>query len=218
MMINDNDLKSIRQKKTGVLGGSFDPVHLGHVALAESALKEAGLDRVIVMPARIQPFKQEKRVTEDYHREAMVRLAFEGNDKVEVSQYELNNTGISYTIKTLTYLRDTYPKEKLFFILGTDSFLSMEEWHRGSEILKSFSVMVSSRPGYREAELESKIEEYKEKYGTDMVKLISKMPSVSSTEVRERIAAGKDVSEMIPYPVERYIKKNGLYKQDKRIY
>ncbi len=99
------------------------------------------------MPARVQPFKQDKKTAEDIHRKAMTRLAFIGNDKVEVSDYEMEDPSLSYTIKTLTYLRQQYPGDEIYFISGTDSFLEIDKWYRGGEILENFSFAVSVRPG-----------------------------------------------------------------------
>lgn len=198
--------------RIGVLGGTYDPVHSAHVALAEAAIKEAGLRKLIVMPARVQPFKQGKKVADNHHREAMVKLAFKDNPMAEVCDYEMNNQGLSYTVKTLTYLKSQYPDDQIFFISGTDSFLQMENWYKGEDILHMYSVAVSARPGYREDELNGKIREYKEKYGTEIVKIQARMPAISSTLVRGRIAAGEPVSDLVPTAVERYIEENGLYK------
>lgn len=208
----ESGTKETVSNRTGVLGGSFDPVHNGHVALGRAAIKEANLDRLIVMPARVQPFKQGKRVTEDYHRQAMAELAFSGMENTVVSDYELNNMKISYTYDTLVYLQKKYPDERLYFVLGTDSMLQVEQWYKGTDILENFSFAVSVRPGYKEEELESCISELRRKYGTEIIKICSNMPDVSSTEVRRKIAAGESVEEMVPEPVERYIEKNGLYR------
>ena len=102
--------------KIGILGGTFDPIHKGHVALGEAAMREVNLDKLIVMPARIQPFKQGKKVTEDYHRQAMVLLAFEEEVNVTVSEYEMNNMSVSYTYDTLTHLRKELPQNLLEYM------------------------------------------------------------------------------------------------------
>ncbi len=197
--------------RIGVLGGTFDPIHNGHKALGEAAIKEAQLSRLVVMPARIQPFKLNKQVTQDYHRLAMTRLAFEGNDKVEVSDYEINNTDISYTYDTLMYLKNFYPKEEIFFVMGTDSYLQLEKWYKGKKILRNFSFIVSSRPGYKEEELAGTIKLYGQRYGADTIKLRSEMPDISSTKLRKILKERKPVNQLIPDAVERYIKENGLY-------
>ena len=209
------------KRRIGVLGGSFDPVHLGHKALAEAALCEAKLDMLIIMPAKVQPFKQELNVTCQSHREAMVRIAFscteagqtEQASKIRISRYELNSEeALSYTIRTLKHINKEYCGAEIFFICGTDSYLSVEEWYKGPEILKNYSLIVSARPGCKEEELKRKAAFYKGKYGTSTVILRSEMPDISSTEIRRRIASEESVSELLPIQVERYIKENGLYK------
>ena len=142
----------------------------------------------------------------------MAELAFSGMENTVVSDYELNNMKISYTYDTLVYLQKKYPDERLYFVLGTDSMLQVEQWYKGTDILENFSFAVSVRPGYKEEELESCISELRRKYGTEIIKICSNMPDVSSTEVRRKIAAGESVEEMVPEPVERYIEKNGLYR------
>lgn len=198
--------------RTGVLGGTFDPVHLAHVALAKAAIEEAHLDRLIIMPARIQPFKFGKKIAEDHHRKAMAELAFEGNEKIEVSDYELAQPGISYTINTLEHLKEIYPDNELFFICGTDSFLEMEKWRMGEDIIKDFSLAVSVRPGYRQEELCRKISEYERKYAAHIIRINAQMPPISSTAVRERLRQGKAIADLVPKEVERYIIENGLYR------
>lgn len=198
--------------KIGILGGTFDPIHKGHVALGEAAMREVNLDKLIVMPARIQPFKQGKKVTEDYHRQAMVLLAFEGEVNVTVSEYEMNNMSVSYTYDTLTHLRKELPHDKLYFIMGTDSLLHVEKWYKGIELLKNFAFIVSVRPGYKEEELELCISGLIKKYGTEIIKIDSPMPDISSTKVRKLIKNGKNFSDLVPLAVERYIKENGLYR------
>lgn len=204
--------RSTPKQRIGVFGGTFDPVHSAHVALGEAAIKEANLRKLIVVPARVQPFKQGKKVAEDYHRETMVKLAFMDNDNVEVSDYEMKSDGLSYTIKTLKNIKETYPEDEIFFISGTDSFLDMDTWYRGEEILSKFSLAVAVRPGYKEYELNAKIEEYNKKYGTHVIKIRTQMMPISATDIRERLAAGEAISDLVPPQVERYIEGNGLYK------
>lgn len=210
----DYTSQDLRQgkKRIGILGGTFDPVHLAHVALGKAAIKEAELDKLIVMPARMQPFKQGVKVADDIHRKNMVKIAFDGNDKVEVSDYEMNRGSLSYTIKTLEHIKEIYPDHEIFFISGTDSFMEIDTWYRGKDILRSFSLAVCTRPGYSEDQLWDKIKEYEEKYGTEVVMIKEKMPSVSSTLVRKLLSEGKPVTDLVPEQVERYIMSNGLYK------
>ena len=199
------------KNRIGILGGTFDPVHNGHLALAKGAMEAASLKRLIVMPAKVQPFKLGKEIAEDSHRLAMVRAAFADDDRVEVSDYEICHTYISYTYDTLMYLKELYPEDELFFILGTDSFLDVEYWHKGIELLEKFSFIVGSRPGYRENELDDKIKHYGERYHTSVIKVEDRMPDISSTMIKERIRNELPVSNLIPENVERYIHDQRLY-------
>ena len=196
----------------GVLGGTFDPIHLGHYTLGNAALNEVGLDKLIVMPANIQPFKQNKRVSQDTHRLKMAELAFENIPNVEVSDYEIKKGDISYSYDTMMHLKSVYPNDELFFITGTDSFITIDRWYEGGKLLKNFSFIVSSRPGYPERELDSKIRFYKEDYGSKIIKLRTKMPDISSTEIREAALSGETISHLVPVSVEKYIFENGLYE------
>lgn len=197
-----------------MLGGTFDPVHLGHVALAQAALADGHLDSVIVMPAHIQPFKSGKEVAADEDRLAMARLAFAKLAGVEVSDYEMFHTEISYTYDTLCYLREQYPQSTLYFIMGTDSFLSVENWYKGISILENFSFIVSVRPGYREKDLEDKIRDVQARYHTEVLRLDAVMPDISSTKVREYRQSGRTVAGLVPAEVERYMDERGLYCGD----
>jgi nicotinate-nucleotide adenylyltransferase len=205
-------MNTSEKERIGVLGGSFDPIHNGHKALGEAAIEEGKLAKLIVMPANVQPFKQGNPITASNHRKTMVELAFSGNDKVIVSDYELKNTILSYTYDTMVYLRKLYPESLLYFVLGTDSFLSIENWYKGVDLLKNFNFIVSERPGYKERELDSAIEKFTKEYDTEIIKIYKKMPNISSTALREEISSGKCVSHLIPEAVERYINDNDLYR------
>ena len=185
--------------KIGVLGGTFDPIHNGHVALGLAAMEEVELDKLIVMPAHIQPFKQHKKIAQDVHRLAMAQLAFKGREGVEVSDYELTKGDISYSYDTMAYLKTLYPYDELYFVMGTDSFLKVDRWYKGESLLEEFSFIVSSRPGYPEKVLEAKIRFLEEDYGT---------------EIREAALFGESISHLVPKPVEDYIYENGLYDED----
>ena len=199
------------RKKIGVLGGSFDPVHKGHVTLGEAAVMEAGLEKLIVMPAHVQPFKIGRNFADDEHRLAMCRLAFENVERAEISDYEIVHTDISYTFDTLAHLKKVFPDSKLYFITGTDSFLEIEHWRKGKDLLQTYGFIVSVRPGYREKQLEECIRYYETRYGTDIIRLHYEMPDVSSTAVKLRRQEKQSVSHMLPESVERYINEHGLY-------
>lgn len=198
--------------RIGILGGTFDPVHIGHVSLGTAAISEANLEKLIVVPAYIQPFKQGKRVTDDEHRVAMTRLAFENIPKSEISTLEIDRMRISYTFDTLSELKEQYADKELFFITGADAFMQIDSWYKGVELLENFSFIVSSRPGYMEDELNEKIKSYQALYGTQILKLAAQMPDISSTDIREAYRKGESILSLVPEAVERYIKDNGLYE------
>ena len=203
-----------KTNRIGILGGTFDPVHMAHVALGRAAVTEAGLSKLIIMPAYIQPFKLGKRVTDDEHRLAMARLAFEEIENAEISTLETDRMRVSYTYDTLAELKESYPEDEIFFITGTDSFISVDTWYKGIDLLHNFSFIVSARPGCRETELNAKILEYKEKHGTNIIKLTSVMPDISSSAIRKKYKEGQPVTGLVPEKVERYITEHGLYQSD----
>ena len=200
-------------KKIGVYGGTFDPVHNGHVSLAIDAVDMVSLDAVIFMPVYIQPFKQGKKLADGTDRLRMLELAAEDHPALTVSDYEMKSEGVSYTYKTLRMLKDVYEEEdKIFFLCGTDSFLKIETWMNAEELLDSYSYIVGTRPGYKEEELKETIERIRADHGTEIVKIKNRQVDVSSTLIRERAAGGLSVTGLVPEKVERYIVENGLYK------
>ncbi|MDO4860031.1 MAG: nicotinate-nucleotide adenylyltransferase [Bacillota bacterium] len=200
-------------KKIGVYGGTFDPVHNGHVSLAIDAVDMVSLDAVIFMPVYIQPFKQGKKLADGTDRLRMLELAAEDHPVLAVSDYEMKSESVSYTYKTLRMLKGVYEEEdKIFFLCGTDSFLKIETWMNAEELLDSYSYIVGTRPGYKEEELKETIERIRREHGTEIVKIKNRQVDVSSTLIRERAAGGLSVTGLVPEKVERYIVENGLYK------
>ena len=199
-------------KKIGILGGTFDPVHYGHLILAEQARGEANLDQVIFMPAMIQPFKINSKVAAGSHRYAMLLEATSSNPDFSVSEMELNSPEVSYTIKTLRYCKEHLGENaELYFIIGTDAFLGLEKWYESEKLLKEFSFIVGTRPGYKEQELKHRVENLREKYGTRIIQINNSEVEISSTDIKARIQEGKSIKYLLPKPVEDYIYKNKLY-------
>lgn len=200
-------------KRIGVLGGTFDPVHLGHIHLALDALKEMDLDRVIFIPAWLQPFKQDRDTASGRDRLAMIDAAIEGLEGLESSSIELDAEGVSYTYLTMRELRKKYGEDcRIYFITGTDAFLKIETWRNAGELLTSCGYLVGTRPGYRQKELEECMERVSRIYGTEVKNLHNDRFDISSTEVRDRLESGEPCGDLIPEKVERYIRENGLYK------
>lgn len=198
--------------RIGILGGSFDPVHLGHIGLAKDAKCEAGLEKVLFIPAKLQPFKLDKKVTPGEDRLAMLDLAIKDIPGMEISAYELESDSISYTYLTLRAMKQVFgDKAKLYFITGTDSFLKIEKWKNAGELLEDFSYIIGTRPGYKEEELNICIERIRGKYDTEILKINNTQLDISSTEIRERLENGESADDLIPAEVGRYIIEHGLY-------
>lgn len=199
--------------KIGILGGSFDPIHLGHIGLARDALICANLDKVVFIPAKLQPFKLGKKMTGGEDRLNMLKMALMNYEGFEISTYELDSENISYTYLTLRALKEMYGNyARLYFITGTDAFLKIDKWKNSDELLTGYSFIVGTRPGYRDEELNSFIKNIESNYGTEIIKINNEEIDVSSTEIRNAIFNGDSLRDYIPEEVERYIIQNGLYK------
>lgn len=199
-------------KKTGIFGGTFDPVHTGHIHLAKDALEQAGLDKVIFVPARLQPFKLDRKTASGKDRMEMLKQAVSGYKNLEVSSYELDSESISYTYLTLRAMSDKLGSDmKLYFITGTDAFLKIEKWKNSHELLTKYSYIIGSRPGYKETELKDHIKDINERYGTEVLMINNTQHDISSTEIRDILKTGGSLEHLVPEQVERYIKENGLY-------
>lgn len=200
--------------KVGVMGGSFDPVHLGHISLAVDALEQTDLDKVVIVPARVQPFKQDAHPASGEDRINMLKAAFRDFPEIEFSDFELEQEGISYTYLTLAAMQEKYGADaRIYFICGTDSLLKLHTWKNSDELLKKYSFIVGSRPGYRDEELALEIDRLRRLYGTEILKINNRLHNVSSTEIRELIKDGKAIDHLVGSEVDEYIKENGLYRQ-----
>lgn len=204
------DLHNIR--KTGIFGGSFDPVHLGHIGLAGDAMAQAGLDRVIFVPAKRQPFKLDITLLEGDARMDMLRIATREHEGFDVSGYELEAEGISYTCLTMRAMQQMLGTDvRLYFITGTDAFLKIEKWKHAEELLTHYSYIIGTRPGYKQEELALCIRQIQRKYQTEVIRIDNRQIDVSSTEIRQRIAQGASADSLLPAGVARYIRENELY-------
>lgn len=196
----------------GILGGTFDPFHFGHLSIAEAAIKEFDLSEVILLPTKVQPFKIGREMASEEDRVNMVRLIAKENKQFRVSTIEAYGQRVSYTYKTLTLLQEEYPEDKFYFILGTDSFLTLEEWYKGKELLQEFAFIIGVRPGYKTSEMEDTAKRLKERYNAEIKMLHNEIVEVSSTEIKNNIRSGKSIRDLVPLQVERYIDEHGLYK------
>lgn len=216
-------------RKLGILGGTFNPIHYGHLAAAEEVRDRLKLDRILFIPASLPPHKFEQDVPSAYHRMEMVRLATSGNPHFEPSDIEIKRGGTSYTIDTIESLRLSYPGAELFFITGLDTFLEIKTWHAWEKLLRICSFVVLSRPGYSFTDL-LKID-FMKSAGREMIDLdqgmlkhakirpgaftlyLEMIPlyDISSTDIRRRVKEGGNIKYLLPDSVEVYIIEKGLY-------
>lgn len=199
--------------KIGILGGSFDPIHNGHIAIAASALKECELDKVILIPTRNQPFKVGRHSADEIDRLNMAFLVADENKGLVCSPCEINQGGISYTYNTLQTLKHVYDDSMLYFILGTDSFLELESWYNGKELLRTTPFILAIRPGYKETETNEAVERYRKTYNSDITVLNNPLFNISSTNIRRCVKENESIAEFVPQCVEEYIYEHGLYKE-----
>lgn len=196
--------------KIGIYGGSFNPVHNGHIHLALTAVRELGLDKVYLVPSGISPHRSSDEYVSGEDRLAMLKLAGKVHEKLEVCDFELKQPGRSYTIYTVEYFRQCFPDDQLYLLVGSDMLLSFDTWNRYEDILREVTLAVVSRnEGDLEA-LEKKSEELR-KYGE--ITVIREAPVVvSSTEIRKKIAKNENSSCYLDENVVQYIRSRKLYQ------
>lgn len=200
---------------TGVFGGTFDPIHLAHLAVAESARDTFGLRRVLFIPAAQPPHKPDKPITPVEHRLAMIEAAVAGNPGFEVSRLEVDRPGPSYTVDTLAALRDGAPGESLALILSAESFLELPTWHEPIRILELAALIVMPRDGYREADGGFLANAFPGTAATACF-LDGPLIRLSASEIRRRAAAGRSIRYLVPDAVAAYIGDHGLYQDQRR--
>ena len=183
-------------RATGILGGTFDPVHNAHLALARAALDELDLDKLLFIPTGAPKYRH-PAVASGEDRVAMLRLALSGNPKYEVDTRELQPGASGYTVDTLQALRDEGHRN-LYLLMGADQYAKLASWHRPDEVARMAKIAVFNRPGFQLKE---------------NVKLIPMQPlPISASEVRARVKRGEDISPLVPPPVADYIARRGLYR------
>ncbi|MCL4535814.1 MAG: nicotinate-nucleotide adenylyltransferase [Bacteroidetes bacterium] len=197
--------------RVGVLGGTFDPIHYGHLVIAEEAYARLDLREVLIVPARIPPHKQDRHITAAEHRVAMVRLAIASNPHFRLSTADLQRDGPSHTADTLALLR-AQTNAELYFIIGEDSLLDLPRWYQPGRILAQCRLVVMSRPGYPEPDLRALASVSPEAVERGIV-LRAPQLEISSSELQQRVAAGLPIKYQLPELVEDYIHAHRLYKR-----
>lgn len=199
-------------RRIGILGGTFDPIHVGHLMTAEAVRDEFGLDKVIFVPAAVPPHKMDQQVTEARHRYLMTVLATNSNPHFDVSTIEMDRPGPSYTIDTIYELKRQYGENTdLFFITGADAIAEIPTWDRIEELLGLCQFIAAARPGFLPNV--DNIREYFGELGSARIhRLETPELEISSTNIRDRVERGFSIKYIVPSAVENYIYKEGLYK------
>ena len=201
-----------RELRIGIMGGTFDPIHYGHLICAEQAREQFELDCVLFMPTGIPAFKQTCKVTSPLDRYEMVKLAICNHESFDVSRLEVDRDGVTYTYETLHELIRLLPDSaKLFFITGADAILSVLKWRNAAESMKLAHFVAATRPGYDYTELREEMAS-----NSEIAHAVSffEVPglAISSTDMRQRVRDGKSIAYMTPFEVEGYIVSHGLYR------
>lgn len=199
--------------KIGIMGGTFDPIHNGHLMLAETAFTQFSLDEIWFMPNGKPPHKQWRTIAADVEdRIAMTRLAIEERAGFKLELYEARREEVSYSYETLNHLTELYPNDSFYFIVGADSLFSIETWVHPEKIFPLCTVLAACRDEIdTKAEMGEQISYLCEKYHADIELLASPLMPVSSHELRKAIASGKSITGYVPKKVEEYILEEGLY-------
>lgn len=194
----------VHKRRMGILGGTFDPVHMGHLVLAEQAKDELKLSRVFFIPCLSPPHKTQRKLSSVEDRFCMASLAVESNRFFSISDVELKRGGLSYTVDTLRQLKQTYPDADIYFLTGSDVLDEIHTWKDPDEIYNLATIVIAVRPGFDDFDR-------KNRFAKKSVLVNITGLDVSSSQIRERIKKGQSIKYLVPSRVEEYIKKRKLY-------
>lgn len=211
MQISHEQDKDRKFKRIGIMGGTFNPIHNGHLMIAENAREQFSLDRVLFIPTGHSPLKHKQHVTDAVHRCAMVSMAISDNPWFALDEIEVHSPETSYTFRTVEKLKQNYNSSELFFILGADSLFDFESWRSPELILKNCSILAAYRKHQRQEEFFQQIAYLNGKYPDKFYPLDTPDLEVSSQEIRQRMREGRTIRYLVPKTVETYIIENKLY-------
>ena len=199
-------------KKIGIMGGTFDPVHNGHLLIAENACEQLELDEVHFIPTGRSPHKQGKQITDGVHRLRMVELAIADNPAFVADERELRSDALSYSYLTLQQMHRDLPDDELYFIMGGDSLRDFKTWYHPEQICACAILVAAIRDECDRDHLMAYAEELKTLYSADVRLIETPNLSVASSELRRRVATGETIRYQVPEPVRAYIQDNRLYR------
>lgn len=199
-------------KRIGIFGGSFNPIHNGHLALGKAVCDQLALDRLIYMPAGSPPHKPHGYLAPGVHRHAMLKLAVVQDSRFCVSTLELETEGTTYTVNTMKTLRGIFSQEdELLFIMGADSLVDLVNWRSLHELARLCTFVAAARPGVDRRSMEEQIHILETSVRAKVEIVEMPLMDISSSEIRRRVACKEDISSLVPESVSSYIAQNGLY-------
>jgi len=201
-------------KKIGIIGGTFNPIHMGHLMLAQWAMDEVGLDEVWVVPSGMSYMKSGQNVLPGLERLKMVDLAIADNPCFKSSDIEIRREGYTYSYETFEQLKEQYPEDTFFFIVGADCLFTIEKWKFPEKIFESCTLIAAVRADADICEMKAKAEELCGGYNADIRLLNFLNLSISSTAIRSRVREQKSIRYMVPERVRNYIEEKGFYQGD----
>lgn len=202
--------------KIGIFGGSFDPIHHGHLIIADRFIEQMDLDKCYIVPTKVSPFKQDSYLNpkaNDEDRIKMIELAIETNDRLYIDTFEINNERVSYSIDTINYFADKYPKElnNLFFLIGGDQAVSFHKWKAYQEIISKVQLCIATRNDNTDSNHNLYFTKHLNPMSIKPIVLSTPLLEISSSEIRERINFGMTIKYLLPEAVEKYIFQNSIY-------
>ena len=201
--------------KIGIMGGTFDPIHNGHLLLGRQAYMEYELDCIWYMPSGQPPHKKDHTITDAAHRCAMVRLAIADEPKFQLSEFETTREGNTYTAQTLELLKQEYPEDTFYFIIGADSLYEIERWYHPERVLAAVSILVADREYPKEhPTIDQQIAYLSGKYPCHIQKLHCQEVDIASADLRRTAAKGETICKYVPKEVEEYIITHHLYQEE----
>lgn len=198
-------------KKIGIMGGTFNPIHFGHLFLAENAYEQLGLDKVWFIPSKNPPHKRKPEDITEQQRIDMIQLAIQENPHFELSTLELEREGMTYTADTMKILREQNPNIAYYFIIGADSLFLMDQWYQPQVIFDNCTIAAANRDNADQSALEKQVQLLKKQFNANIILIDMPTVQVSSCNIRERVAARKSIRYYLPGSVREYIESKHLY-------
>ena len=208
---------SEKTKKVGIMGGTFNPIHIGHLILAEAAYEAYNLDEVLFVPSGHSYMKDQSEILDAKKRVHMTGLAIEDNPHFALSTIEIDRDGNSYSYETLETLRKQNPNTEYYFIVGADTLFALETWKHPEILLPSCTILAAVRDGVSMEKMQKQADYLEEKFGGSIKLLPTSNIEISATDIRKRLFENRDAKYIVPDAVLQFIHKNGLYQKNETV-